>query len=75
VLADYALLRLVPHLVMELLLGGTAFRRSSWEPASIWTRRVREIIDERVMHDGECSCARRGPADLREGGWSGLDLE
>lgn len=54
--ADYALLRLVPHLVMEVLLGKTACRRSSWDPASIWARRGRVVIDERVVYDGECSC-------------------
>ncbi len=62
VLADYALLRLVPHLVLELLLGGAAFRQSSWDPASIWARRVRDIIDERVVYDGGCSCGIRVPS-------------
>lgn len=63
VLADYALLRLVPHLVMELLLGKTACRQSSWDPASIWARRVRDIIDERVVYDGGCSCGTRVPSN------------
>jgi hypothetical protein len=52
VLADYALLRLVPHLVMELLLGKTVFRQSSWDPASIWAR---------IVYDEECSCGTRVP--------------
>jgi hypothetical protein len=54
--ANVALRRLADETVFKALLGPAA-RICSWDPATIWARSVRGVINERVRLRGEpCSC-------------------
>jgi hypothetical protein len=39
--------------VFNTLLG---FVASTWDPATIWVRSIRTIVNERVRHRGGCTC-------------------
>ena len=39
--------------VFDALLGSVA---STWEPATIWVRSIRTIVNERVRYRGGCTC-------------------
>ena len=39
--------------VFNTLLGSVA---STWDPATIWVRSIRAIVNERVCHRGGCAC-------------------
>jgi len=54
--AKVALRRLADETILKALLGPAA-GASSWDPATIWARSVRGVINERVRLRGElCSC-------------------
>jgi hypothetical protein len=41
--------------VFNTLLGSVA-GASTWDPATIWVRSIRTIVNERVRHRGGCTC-------------------
>jgi hypothetical protein len=54
-LTRLALVQLADESVMKPLLG-PASDRCQWDPATVWVRSVRGIINERVRCAGNCAC-------------------
>jgi hypothetical protein len=54
-LASLALAELADESVAKPLLG-PAWSQSSWDPATIWSRSLRGVVNERVRYRGGCTC-------------------
>jgi hypothetical protein len=54
-IASLALAELADESVSKPLLG-PAWSHSSWDPATIWSRSLRGVVNERVRHRGGCTC-------------------
>ena len=54
-MAALAMSQLAAESVAKPLLG-PAWGRSRWDPATIWSRSLRGVVNERVRYRGGCSC-------------------
>jgi hypothetical protein len=45
--------------VLRTLLGPAA-HQSTWEPETVWVRSIRGVVNERVRHREDCTCADAG---------------